>query len=614
MNAAALVIALAAIGFAALRLAAAAGAGGATRVVAAATIGAVIVVLEALALGLAGLVDERLVLLAAALATGAAAVRLPPAGALGLRRRWDAAGRRERLLAGAGMGLLVGTALWQLRHPHLGVDGFTYHLPLAAAWAVDGSPGAIVEAIAGVPVANYPVTNEVVLSWMLSLAGAWTPVSVWTLAVFALWLVALDVLLRELGATAVRTRAWTIGALACLPIAVTQVGAPLTDVVATAWATCAVALALGSRRSPGLAAVALLAAGLAVGTKTTPAAVLLVALGIAAPAAWRAWDGRPPRTWPLAAGALGGAVCGLVWPLRNLIDHGSPLWPFVQGPFGDPVPAAFAPFDASFLADPSVVAGREAAYVQVLAGGVVLLAGAVAAAALARRPWLALAPVGAFLIWANAPYTAIDRDGLAEGATRYLLPALVVSAVVLAVTAGTRPRLAHGLLGTALVLSLVRTLQFGFPELPSAGTLLFLGAAGAAGALTVTRLGLPPLRLAAPLSAVVAVAILAGSVEGYVLRHAEAGLPDGALVQQLEARAPERAAVAIGPASVAPVRGDRLQRRVVFLAGSAGCDRVRGAPVLVLQKAPVTREYERLRRCVAGRPDWEDGTYELHVR
>jgi hypothetical protein len=602
------------VGFAALRVAAAAGAAGAQRVVAAAVVGAGIVVLQALALGLAGLVDQPLVLLGAAALTAAAASRLPSGGPLGLRFWWDGAETVERLLAGAGGAVLLGTAAWQLRHPHLGVDGFTYHLPLASAWATGGTPGAIVGAIDGVPVANYPVSNEVVLSWLLSLAGAWTPVSVWTLAVFALWLVALDGLLREVGVTVRRTRALTIAALAVLPVAVTQVGAPLTDVVATTWATCAVALALAARRAPALGGIALLAAGLAVGTKTTPAAALLVGLALCAAAAWRAWGGRLRGAPWLAGGALAGAVCGLVWPLRNLLDHGSPLWPFLSGPGGDPVPPALARFEASFLSDPSVLAGREAAYLQVLAGGVVLLAGAVVVALLARRPWLALAPVAAFGVWANAPYTGIDRDGLAEGATRYLLPALVVSAVVLAVCAPRARRAAHGVLWTALVLSALRTAQLGFPQLPATATVVGLAVAGALVALVATRLRRAPGWVAALAGTLAALVLLAASVDGYVVRHAQAGLPDGALLQEVQARAPAGASVGVGPASVAPLRGDRLERPLAFLPGTSPCAAVRAPRVLVLQRAPRTPQYDALRRCVAGAPAWRDGTYELWIR
>jgi hypothetical protein len=605
-----------------LRVGARAGAQGLERLLAALVVAAALAVLAALGLGAFSAADEPVLLAAlAAAAWLAARAALPAGGPLGLRLR-------PTLATGALVGLGAGLVLWQLRHPHLGVDGFTYHLPLAAAWATGGDPGSIVGAIDGVPVANYPVTNEVLLSWALSLSGSWVPASVWTVVAAVAWLAALDLLLRRLGVAGTGVRALALASLAWLPIVSTQVGGPLTDVVATGWATIAVVLALGARERPALAGIALLAAALAVGTKTTPAVTLLVALGVALWPVRR--HARRVAPW-LAVGVAAGVLVGLLWPLRNLLDHGSPLWPFVAG--DDPVPPAFDGLDRSFLQDPSVVEGRVLGYVEVLAGGLVLLAGALLAPLLVRRravALLALGTAGAALVWANAPYTAIDEDGLAEGATRYLLPALVVATVTLAVAAQRAGALARrvllGVLGLAVALSALRTLALGFPEVPPAGTLLVLAGLGAAAArlLQVPRVrGLVRVRALTRVErallpvgcALVAAVVLAGQVDGYVARHAEAGLPDGELLQELERRGvAEDASVAMGPASVALVRGDELTRPVRFLEGDVGCAAVREPEVLVLQRTPPTPQHRALRACRPDAPDWSGGTYELWLR
>jgi hypothetical protein len=48
----------------------------------------------------------------------------------------------------------VAWIVWQLRFPHVSVDGFTYHLALVASWLPDGDVAAPNELIEGVPSAT----------------------------------------------------------------------------------------------------------------------------------------------------------------------------------------------------------------------------------------------------------------------------------------------------------------------------------------------------------------------------------------------------------------------------------------------------------------------------
>ena len=606
------------------------------RALAGSVLAAGLVLVQALALGLLGLADSSLILTAVAVLTYACARAALPAPVIGLRAAlasWT--GRLSpggRAAAAGGAAFALAWMAWQLRHPYLAVDSLAYHLPLAAAWAQSGHPGALIGAIAGLPVASYPVSSEVLVSWVLAISHSWVVASLWT-----------PMLLGVLIAGAlVALRAWRVpplvgglalAAFCAQPLVLGEMTGPLTDLVTTAWLVAAVGLAAAARSRPPLLAVALVAAGLSFGTKTTPALLLVAALVTGARAAAGPELRRVARAWwpavPLALAA------GAVWATRNLVLHGSPLWPFVATSWGDPLPPAIAAVDMSFLDHPgAMLDGRVGDYLKLLAGGTVLLFGGMLAPAAARtRAVLVTAGLVALalLAWMNAPFTGIAGDtGLAVGATRYLLPGLATGALALALAArdaGPRARRALiALLGVALAASADRSWALPpqyVPPLRTLGVAVVVGVALEVGASALLS-ARPDLAgrlpaLATPACAVALVVALSVAASGYVSRHASTGFADSGLLHAAQASPRFRDAsfpIAMGPGTDALMRGDRLQHRIDFLGFGASCARVRrslAAGWVVLQHTPPTAIYARLAGCLAGtRPGYVDGYYEIY--
>jgi hypothetical protein len=626
-------LAVAALAGTGIRLAARCGARGPAGVCAAAAFACAIAAIEALLLGLAGIGGSAIALAAAAGATWLAARRLLPAPAPAPREQlaawWGATGPHTKAGGGALAALFVGWVAWQLRYPSLSVDGLVYHLALPGLWVHEGSPGADVQVIAGIPFGNYPLTNELLTGWALAISRSWVIASLWSpllalLLGLSAWagLSALQVPRRVAGLA--------VAALLTLPLVVSQLGGPLTDLAALAWLVTAAALCAESLRDGGrplLLVPALLAAGLAFGTKTTPALLLALALGAAA---WRHRRALGGLAAPLAMAGVATLGAGGVWAIRNLIEHGSPLWPFVATSFGDPVPPRLNEVSASFLDHPgTMLDGRLDDYGLLLAGALVLFAAA-ALLPLLRRSRASLAAAGAafvaLLAWMAAPYTGISEStDLAIGATRYLLPAIAAATLAVALSARGAGRalraLAAAALATAAVLSALRVLSLGFPLRPGTGTIVGLLVLGAGAGWGLARARIRPAipAWAAPALAVAGGALAAVAAPGYVERHADVGLVDAALVLALD-RQPGfqdgSADVAMGPGTIALAGGDRLRHRVPLATADGGCAALRGRLQqgwLVLQKQPPTPEYDRMAACMAGvRPAWEDDYYELY--
>jgi hypothetical protein len=629
-------LAAAALGAAALRAASRLAPRGLERMLAAAPIAVSVACLQALALGLVGLGSSPLVLSLAAFATCAAALRWLPRPAVSVRADlghwWARRSIGERAALGAGGGLLVATAAWMLEHPFLGEDAVSYRLPTVIAWIDSGAPGSLYNASEDYATGAYPLGNELVLAWPMAIARSFVAASLWTPLALALACVAGWHGLRSLGVPrAVAVLA--LLAVCLLPVQLSHLNEPNSDTPALAWTVCAAALCTGAARRPALLAPALLAGGLALGAKTTAAVPLALALALGL---WSARGELHRVRGVLSLAAAAAAVLGGLWYARNLVLHGSPLWPFRDVPWGDPSPPLLEALDHSLLERPrATLAGNRELYAFVLAGGLVLGAGALLAP-LADRSRAVLAAAGAaglaLLAYAAAPVTGIGDAGLTGFplfTLRYLLPALAVCALTIALLArggARRAALASTVLAVSAAWSLVRDLEQPFPLVPSPFALVtgalggaLLAVALAPGALARLRRALrpgaapgarlqrttrrpgpadaraagAPARLPGSVARALALACAAAGVglglslpaAGYVERAAE---PDNAPLVAVPrfftspAAPPESEPVFFAPIPDARVAGDGLRRPLRRLATDVPCQSLRRRGWVVL--------------------------------
>jgi hypothetical protein len=629
-----LVVAVAGLGGAGVRVASALGAAGVERVLVAFTLACAAAVCESLGLGVVALGGSSVALGGAAIATWAATALVVDRPAVPVRSElvaWlaDAGGRSVAAVGGVA-GLAVTWIVWQLRYPLIGGDGLIYHLPIASAWVQNGRPGSIVAVLDGLSVANYPVTNEVLVSWGLGISRSWVVGSIWSVVLLVVLGSAAWATLRTLG-VALRERILAVAALCVLPLLVSQLSGPDTDIAALTWLVICAALATASRERPALIAPAVVAAGLCIGTKTTPA-ILIVGLAVFARRPLRVALGDR-RAW-LAASFAVAVVVGGVWSIRDLITHGSPFWPLEASPWGTPVQASLVPLEPSFLSAPrALIANHGSAYLRAMAGAIVLLGGGLGVAA-ARRSRAALTVAGlagiAALAWAASPYTGIESGDYAAGATRYLLPAIAASTLALVVAvagAGRSLRLAiDGILGASIAYSVVESAQLGGQFVPGPATLAAGAVAGFALAVLIRRLvAAAPVVPWAPAPALSAVLAVAGTVglavgctvglavaaDGYVARHARTGEIDGPVLGAgLPGLGSGSRPVAMGPATVVMLRGDRLTHPLSVIGGGETCASLRARlarETVVLQGEPVTPAFTRLTACLHGfSPEFAD--------
>jgi hypothetical protein len=597
-----LALAVAALGGAAFRVASLAARRGLPRVLAAAAFAAAAAVIEALALGTVGLGGSSAALAAAAGLTWLAARALAPEPRLGALEElvgwWRRLAPGERLLLGALGGAGLAWTAWLLRYPAFGYDALLYHLPEAVTWVHEGTPGTSEAVVSGLPVGSYPLAQEVLTSWSMGIARSFVPATLMVPATALLTLAGGWCCLRALRVPRAAA-ALGVGALLSLPasIAYARTGATV-DPAALAWLAACAGLCAASVREPALLAPAIVAGGMAIGTKTTALPLTLVALGLALLAGRRQL--RRHRG-ALAAATLVAAVVGAFWYVRNFAEHGSPFWPFLEGLWGDPQPASVERGAYSFLDRPGDTLSRAGDfYLDQFVGGMLLLGGALLAPLLVRRRPVILAAVAtamSLLLWLNAPLTGVSNNpGFDPGtgdAVRYLLPGLGAAVLTLGLAAragGAAGGLATAILGLALVAGLYQTFELGFPGAPSPFVVLAGTAAGALVAAVAGRLALGrpavsrprPLvaqRLPRPLvgaaAAVIAGCALAPLAPGYPSRHADAELFDSGLVEYFSDRDGDSRPVYFGGAVHAVVSGDRLQRDVALLPADEPCGAVR---------------------------------------
>ncbi len=561
--AALLVLAAVALAGAALRWARWLDADGAGLLLAAAPLGAAVAGAWTLLLGVVHLGDSPVLLALVGPAAWLASRRLAPASVT-----WPALTRGERLALGAVAGAGLAWTAWVLRHPGLAIDPLSYHLPESIIWAQKGTPGSVERLQYDFPQGTYPVTNELLVAWLVGIARTSAPALVWTPAMAALAVLAGWTGLRRLGAPRLPAGA-AIAAVLLTPVAASQLIGPHTDLPALAWLWTAAALVALGR--PRLLAPALVAAGLAVGTKTTVAPLVVV---LAVVAAVRHRHALRALRGPLAV-ALGLAVAtGGVWYLRNLVVHGSPLYPFKATPFGDPVPEFLRRLDDSFLSRPVQSWERNGElYRQTVGGGfVVLVLGVAAPVVRRRRAVLAAAALALFalLTWMSAPFTGAADDPVLDVSattTRYLLPTLSAAAAAAALTGS---RLLAALLAVSAVWSVHETQHLPLLAMPSLATLAAGAVAGALAAWVARPV--PAVRLAV---AAGAVAVLVASADGFARRQGAAGLmASSPLVTWAAAQPAWRDGdfpIAFAPQLVAPLAGDRLQHPIELIGRTEAC-------------------------------------------
>ncbi|MBD0281641.1 MAG: hypothetical protein ICV69_05540 [Thermoleophilaceae bacterium] len=656
-----LALAVLALGHAALRLASRIAPSGLERAVVAIVFGVAAAVLEALALGLLGLGANAVALSAAAALTWIAALALLPTPRTSVVGEvsvwWRRLGPPWRLAAGALIGSFAAWVIWQLGNPSIGFDGSVYHYAEVAGWIANGRPGSILALSYDLPYGNYPLTDEVALTWAAGIARSWVPLSLWNPVMLVVLMLASWLTLRNLAVPA-RAAALATTALVTPPVVTRQLNEPQTDLPTLAWVACTAALATGAGRRPALLVPAIVSGGLALGTKTTSAGMVAAALAVGVVLARR--RAPPPARW-LAVSLVAAFAVGGIWYARNLIDHGSPFWPFASTPWGDPGPAFLNLIDTRFADRPlETLDGRLGDYTARLGGIWLLLLGAVVVLAAAplvrgRRLRRALIAAGAIsvlgmFLWSIAPGTGEQTapgqllgSGWPISTVRYILPAAFAAMVAVALAARAPARFgiaATWLLAAAAAWSVVATARVPAPYTPPPWALVVGGTAGAlvvAAATVVSRMADrtdarlrdAPMGALAVAAAVAVGAALAPAADGFVARHAQvAGTSAlaprvvGWFAAQPWFREGDRDIAFISRTLLAPLAGDHFTNRLELLPRTTGCARVRRrisrTPVVVTHPG-FLRGFLGVRsytsgRCLSGRgPDFQDPAFRVYA-
>jgi hypothetical protein len=588
-----LVLACAALLDAGWRAAAQLARGGLARAVAAATLAATAAALSALGLGLVGLGTTPGWLVTAAAAVWVAArAALPapePSLAEQLRTAWDEAPTPVRIVLGAAAGALALWTVWIVARPDFGFDGARYHLPEALTWVHDGHPGRVEDVFPGFPVGAYPLVNEVLVAWAAGISRSQAPALLWTPALIALiaaagWLGLRTLEVRRLPAGLALT------ALCLVPVVAYNLNAVTTDVPCLAWTvvTGSLAIAAVRGREPGLALPMLVAAGLAAGTKTTALPLVLATSLITL---WTLRGRLRMLALPLACALVAAIVLGGVWYLRNLVRHGSPLWPFASLPGSDPVPQFIHDFGTRFVDRPLATtrAFGRVWTTHYFGGGLIVVALALASPLVARTRVVLLGALGTaacLVLWALAPVTGLPVEasirftlGVALNLSpRYFLPGLALATLTVCLATRDAParwgRALTAALGLAAAVNLAETFRLGAPFAPRPVWPALGVALGAGAAWLVRRRGagaIRPALLVAVLAALVAGLSLAspGVVDRYASRH-----DDGGMIRYVEAHAGDRT-LHMTPILLNVLWGERVDRRVEAIPHGTSCAQLR---------------------------------------
>ncbi len=526
----ALAVAYGAVGSGAWRTAAWTGTAGALRLLAAAVIGASFIVVESLVLGVAELGTSRVPLILGAV-TFAVVARLavPAGGATGVAEvvDWMRLRRADAVAACAASGAAVGTLVWVWWRPFVGNDGMFQNLVQINGWMHSGRPGSRRRVLALAPVEAFPMTNDVILGWHVALTRSFAGASLWAVGGALVFALAASTVLRDRGVPAL-TRWSAVAAVALVPHFVAQTNSPKSDVAALAWVAVCAALAHASKRHPRLVVLAIAAGGLSIGSKSTTLPLVGLVLVVLV------WEFRA-RTAYLAIGIAASTAVGGLWYVRNLVDHGSPLWPFTATPWGDPVAPIYAVAHSRFVSDPvATVRTQFGDWITVAAGGLLLVTVAlVVAGALGSRVvrGVVLVAVGSLVVWGLSPVTGLDNEVLAgdvlTSTTRYLLPTMALGAAALALVSVDRPDrvpLVNGLFAVVIALDVAALVAEDSDAVPP---MLMIGLTAVVAAVTgwlVARRSVPAGRWLAAVPVLVVVALGTGvglAADGWTARHRE---------------------------------------------------------------------------------------------
>lgn len=273
---------LLALGDAGLRLSSLIAPAGLERVVSWAVLVAAAAVLESLGLGVAGLGGSPSALAVLAGLTWAAARAWLPAPRTSFAQElgswWESLPTWARLGIGAIAGAAIGLVAILLHRPQPGFDGLTYHLADVVGFVQSGHPGRAIQSFYDLPVGNYPLTNEVLLAWPTGISHGLAAQTLWSPICAMLVIAAGTLSLRRLRVGPLAT-ALAVGALVVQPLLVSSLSEPGTDLPSLAWLLCCCALVLSAQTRPLLLAPAIVAFGLAVGTKTTVGLFGAIVLG-----------------------------------------------------------------------------------------------------------------------------------------------------------------------------------------------------------------------------------------------------------------------------------------------------------------------------------------------
>jgi len=446
-------------------------------------------ILEALILGQFSVGSNRWALLGAALVTALVARWRFPRPEISLtddlRGWWSNSTPLIKTATGAGTGALLFTLISALVAPQIGFDAMIYHYPEVIKWVHNGRPGSNLFVNYDIPVEAYPHNGEVLMTWAAGMARSFVPLTLIGVLYFPLLVAGIILVMRAL---AVRTTVALAATVAVLlqPHLIFQTTIYTGDVASLAWATIAGGLALGSRREPRRIAFAFAAAGLALGTKTTVLAPLVIVIASCCWINRKALVGQ--LNWILP-GALVGASLGFVWLVRTTIQHGWPFWPIQSAPWGDPVPMFFEPLLTNrFIDAPWTTISHDPGFlIATFGGGLVLFIGALLAPMLSPQRRV-FAATGLFVVtitaWSLVPGSGGvgDSGSIGSSMSRYTAAASVIAAIAIslsAATSGWRSRVATPLLAISAAASVAASLGLfgqswatGLEGSASAGTLV----------------------------------------------------------------------------------------------------------------------------------------------